>query len=66
MKVKAKTHWVWTEKAAERYGHIPGSPIHRHYLHVAPVLMIEDGLIIDSSEFVGQADLFSVLEGVKE
>ena len=63
MRIKAKTHWVWTQKAADRYGYVPGSPTHEEYLKEAPKQMHDDGFIIDSTEYTGQTDLFSALEG---
>ena len=63
MKIKAKTHWVWTQQAANRYGYVPGEPVSDPYKLEAPKQMYDDGLIIDSTEYTGQTDLFSALEG---
>lgn len=63
--VKAKTFWVWSEKAAQKNpSHSKaGEPIWYHRMYEAPAKWLEDGLIIDSSEFkkTGQADLFEYL-----
>ena len=61
-KVKAVTHFVWTEKAAQTMGHIPGEPVNDPYKHEAPREMLTSGYIVDSTEYVGQTDLFSILE----
>lgn len=65
MMVKAQTYWVWSEKAAKKNPHYSkaGEPVWPHYLYEAPEKWLEDGIIIDSSEFkkTGQADLFEYL-----
>lgn len=65
MKVKAKTHWTWTEKAeAENPQRSKaGDTIWPHYMYEAPADWLDKGLIIDSSEFQhsGQADIFEYL-----
>lgn len=63
MRITAKTHWVWTQQGANRYGHVPGEPVEDPYKLEAPKQMHDDGLIIDSTEYTGQTDLFSALEG---
>ena len=44
-------------------GRIPGEPVNDPYKHEAPQEMITSGYIVDSTEYVGQTDLFSILEG---
>ncbi|OMF54694.1 hypothetical protein BK138_16180 [Paenibacillus rhizosphaerae] len=65
MTVKAQTHFVWTEKAEKENPQRSkaGVPIWPHYMYEAPVKWLEDGIIIDSSEFQrsGQLDLFDIL-----
>lgn len=63
MKIKAKTHFVWTEKAALNGNRMPGEPVREPYKYEAPVEMLTSGYIVDSAEYEGQTDLFSVLEG---
>lgn len=63
MKVQAKTHWVWTQKAALNSNRVPGEPVSDPYKYEAPEEMITSGYIIDSTEYTGQTDLFSALEG---
>lgn len=63
--VKATTHWVWTEKA-EKLNPArsrAGEKIWSGREYDAPKYMLDDGLIIDSSEFIkeGQTDLFEFL-----
>ena len=62
-KIKAKTHWVWTQQGANAYNKVAGEPVYEPYTHNAPVDMINSGYIIDSTEYTGQTDLFSALEG---
>ena len=65
--VTAKSFWVWTQKAqdAEPKRHKAGEPIWYHQQKNAPKFMLDEGLIIDSSEFVkeGQTDLFDYIGG---
>lgn len=67
MKVKAQTYWVWTKKAQELEPkrHRAGERVWRHDQINAPMKWLEDGLIIDESEFVkeGQVDIFEYIEG---
>lgn len=63
--VKAKTHWVWTIEAEKRNPNHSkaGEPIWYHHKIEAPKEWFDDGLIIDSTEFIkeGQTDLFEFL-----
>lgn len=67
MKAVAKTHWVWTKKAEKGNPtrSKAGERVWEHYTKEAPRKWLDDGLIIDSSEYVreGQTDLFDLLEG---
>lgn len=66
-KVKAQSYWVWTDKAekADPKRHKAGVRIWEHFAIEAPKQWLDDGLIVDRSEYVaeGQADLFDLLEG---
>lgn len=61
----AQTYWVWTKKAEDHDSkrHRAGETVWTHYAKEAPLKWLEDGLIIDSSEFVkdGQSDLFDFM-----
>lgn len=63
--MKAKTHWVWTEKAekANPSRSRAGEVIWPHYAIDAPDEWVDNGLIIDSSKFVkeGQIDLLDLM-----
>lgn len=62
---KAKTFWVWTDKAEKDNPQRSkaGDPIWPHYFHEAPQQWLEDRLIMDSSEFVkeGQVTIFDLM-----
>lgn len=67
LKVTAKTHWVWTDKA-EKTNIDPsrtkaGEPVWPYYLEQAPARWLEEGLIKDASEIeiAGQLDLFDII-----
>lgn len=61
---KAKTYWVWTAKAeVSDPNRTAGAPLPDIYKHDAPEYWLERGVIIDSSEYVGQMDLYAALEG---
>lgn len=62
MKIKAKTHFVWTEKAALNSDRTAGEPVGEPYKFEAPEEMVSNGYIIDSTDYTGQTDLFSALE----
>ncbi|MFD1179228.1 hypothetical protein ACFQ3W_23445 [Paenibacillus puldeungensis] len=61
-KVKAKSFWVWTQKSedADPKHHKAGVRVWEHYAIEAPRRWLDDGLIIDKSDYQeeGQADLF--------
>lgn len=63
--VKAKSYWVWTDKAEElNPNHSKaGDPIWYQHKYKAPVKWLEDGLIIDNTEYIreGQASIFDYL-----
>ena len=65
MMVKAQSFWVWSEKAEKENPQRSkaGVPIWPHYMYEAPGKWLEDGIIIDSSEFQhsGQVDLFDLI-----
>ncbi|OMF17223.1 hypothetical protein BK131_04460 [Paenibacillus amylolyticus] len=65
IKVKAKTHWVWTYRAAEKNPSrsTPGVPIWPHYLEDAPKSWVDEGLIMDSEDFIkeGQTTIFDFM-----
>lgn len=67
MKVVAKTYWVWTDKAqaADPKRHVAGQEVWPHYAIEAPKQWLDDGLIVDSSEYVaeGQTDIFDFIKG---
>ncbi|MNP85931.1 hypothetical protein D3C76_1858830 [compost metagenome] len=67
MKATARTHWVCTVKAqeADPKRHRAGERVWEHYAKEAPRKWLDDGLIIDSSEYVreGQMEIFDLLEG---
>ncbi|MNO29193.1 hypothetical protein D3C76_191010 [compost metagenome] len=67
MKAEAKSFWVWTEKAeqADPKRHRAGQRVWEHYTKEAPQQWLDDGLIIDNSEYVseGQMEIFDLLEG---
>lgn len=50
--VKAKTQWVWTEKAVKlnSYEKLPGAPIWENYRKKAPTRWLEEGLIEESGQ----------------
>lgn len=64
-KVKAQSYWVWTEKAekTEPKRHRAGERVWDHFAHEAPKQWLDDGLIVDRSEYTaeGQADLFEFM-----
>lgn len=64
-RVTANTFFCWTDKAEKENPQRSkaGDPIWPHYKHSAPAKWLEDGLIIDASEFKreGQVDLFECL-----
>lgn len=66
-KVKAQSYWVWTEKAekVDPKRHRAGEMIWGHYAIEAPKQWLDDGLIVDRSEYVaeGQADIFDYIKG---
>lgn len=53
MTAKAQTFWVWSEKAEKENPQRSkaGVPIWPHYMYEAPAKWLQDGIIIDSSEF---------------
>lgn len=63
--IAAKTEWVWTEEAERRNPdrQRAGEPVWSHWQPRAPKYAVEDGLVIDKSDFrkEGQADLFEFL-----
>ncbi|MBP1907098.1 rhamnogalacturonyl hydrolase YesR [Paenibacillus turicensis] len=63
--VKAKSYWVWTEKAEQLNPNHSraGEAIWYHHKTEAPKAWLDEGLIIDSSKFVkeGQTDIFDFL-----
>lgn len=67
MTVSAKTHWVWTQKAEKENPQRSraGEMIWPHYSKEAPTEWLQDGLIIDKSDYLeeGQVELFDLLEG---
>lgn len=66
MTVSAKTHWVWTQKAEKENPQRSraGEMIWPHYSKEAPEEWLQDGLIIDKSEYLeeGQVELFDLLD----
>lgn len=64
-RVKAQTYWCWTEKAekADPKRHRAGERVWEHYAQEAPQKWLDDGLIVDKSEYTaeGQADLFEFM-----
>ncbi|WP_110931060.1 hypothetical protein [Paenibacillus bouchesdurhonensis] len=68
MKISAKSYWVWTEKAEKENPQRSraGEMIWPHYAKEAPKEWLEQGLIVDKSEYAaeGQVELFDLLEGV--
>ncbi|MNJ66735.1 hypothetical protein D3C77_628350 [compost metagenome] len=66
MNVSAETYWVWTEKAEKENPQRSraGQMIWPHYSKEAPAAWLEQGLIVDKSEYVeeGQVELFDLLE----
>lgn len=66
-KAKAQMFWVWSEKAekADPKRHRAGERIWEHYALEAPKQWLDDGLIVDSSEYVaeGQTDIFDFIKG---
>lgn len=75
MKVQAKTHWVWTERAAETWDNryigsqrVAGQPIKSEVeasKEVDPAWLLR-GYVIDASDYIstdGQMDLYELLEG---
>lgn len=65
--VTAQSHWVWSEKAEEANPKRSraGEMVWPQYSKEAPKKWLEDGLIIDSSEYVkeGQMEIFDFLKG---
>lgn len=63
--VKAQSYWVWTDKAQELNPNHSraGEVIWYQHKTEAPRKWLEDGLIVDSTEFIkeGQTDLFDFL-----
>lgn len=63
--VKARTKWVWTEKAeAKNPNHSrAGDPIWPHYQQEAPKEWLDDGLIQDQEDVIkeGQATIFDYI-----
>lgn len=66
MKAIAKTYWVWTEKAetVDSKRHMAGDRVWEHYAKEAPQKWLDDGLIVDSSEYVreGQMEIFDIID----
>lgn len=63
MKVDAKTYWVWTDKAAAADpNRVAGSPLPRFYRKSAPRDWLLRRYIVDKTKYVGQVDLYMVLE----
>lgn len=66
MTASAKTHWVWTQKAEKENPQRSraGEMIWPHYAKEAPLEWLQDGLIIDKSEYAeeGQVELFDLLD----
>lgn len=64
---KAKSFWVWTDKAekADPKRHRAGERVWEHYAQEAPQKWLDEGLIVDRSEYTaeGQADIFDFIEG---
>jgi len=64
-RVKAKTFFCWTEKAekADPKRHRAGEMVWPHYAQEAPQKWLDEGLIVDRSEYAaeGQADLFEFM-----
>ncbi|MFD1176883.1 hypothetical protein ACFQ3W_11305 [Paenibacillus puldeungensis] len=67
-KVKAKSFWVWTDKAqvADPKRHVAGQEVWPHYAKEAPKRWLDEELIVDKSDYQeeGQADIFDYIEGV--
>lgn len=66
-KALAKSFWVWTQKAesADPKRHRAGEMVWPHYAKEAPQKWVDEGLIVDRSEYTaeGQADLFDYIKG---
>ncbi|MCY9765090.1 hypothetical protein M5X06_32170 [Paenibacillus alvei] len=75
MKVHAKTHWVWTDRAAETWDNryngqqrVAGQPINGEADKSREVesAWLLRGYVIDASDYIaedGQMDLYELLEG---
>lgn len=64
MKVEASTEWVWTEEAETADpNYIAGTPLPEHYRKLAPKAWFLRGHIVDRTKYVGQVDLYAILEG---
>jgi len=65
--VTAQRHWVWTPKAEEANPKRSraGEMVWQEYSKEAPKKWLEDGLIVDKSEYVkeGQMEIYDLLEG---
>lgn len=65
MTVSAKSHWVWTEKAeaANPKRSRAGEMVWPQYSKQAPKKWLDDGLIVDKSEYVkeGQTEIFDFM-----
>ena len=63
--VTAQSHWVWTLKAQEEEPkrHIAGEMVWPQYAKEAPRKWLEDGLILDSNDYVkeGQTEIFDFM-----
>lgn len=66
-KALAKSYWVWTQKAEKENPQRSraGEMVWPHYAKEAPQKWIDEGLIVDRSEYSteGQIDLMDILEG---
>ena len=64
-KVTAQTYWVWTDVAAAKNPSrsVSGVPVWPHYQKDAPKEWLNQGLIIDASEYVeeGQTTIFDFM-----
>ncbi|WP_179014363.1 hypothetical protein [Paenibacillus sp. 79R4] len=63
--VTAQSHWVWSQKAQEiePKRHRVGEMIWPQWSKEAPKKWLEDGLIVDKSEYVkeGQTEIFDFM-----
>ncbi|GAB6990873.1 hypothetical protein [Paenibacillus pini] len=68
MNVKAKTYWVWTDKAEAKNPARTrsGEQVWIQHLYEAPQWLLDEGLIQDAEEVdkEGQMSIFDYIEGV--